>query len=132
MIILVEQTDIHGNSTLGTIGEGEVHKFRYDNEPMTASDTWFLGGNIFGVDEIYSTDKISIRWDSFTDNESGGGSGFYKYRLRLVHHPNQGLTQMRGNVVAEVGDTVSWENWAELSVDDPSRTIDLLFNSADI
>ena len=79
-----------------------------------------------------SRDEALSLLNSFTDNESGGGSGFYKYRLRLVHHPNQGLTQMRGNMVAEVGDTVSWENWAELSVDDPSRTIDLLFNSADV
>ena len=102
---IVEQTDIHGNSTVGTIGGGEVHKFRYDNEPA-ASDTWFLEA-LFGVDEIYSTDKISIRWDSFTDNESGGGSGFIN--IRLVHHPNQ-VNSVRGNMVAEVGDTVSWEN----------------------
>ena len=136
LIILSYQTDIHGNTTVGTIGEGEIHKFRFDNEPMTASDTWFLGGNIFGVDQIYSTDKISVRWDSFTDNEPGGGSGFWKYLFRLVHHPNQGLTQMKGYMAHQEGDTdpdtVLWENWAELSYDNPDRTIDLLFNSADV
>ena len=133
LMILAYQTDVHGNTTMGdTLGLGDIYSFFFDNDPMNVPEEWSLGGNIFGVDQIYSTDKISVRWASFTDNTEGGGSGFWKYLFRVVHHPVEGETDMKGYMVAQVGDTVLWDKWAEVAVDDPTRTIDLLFNASNV
>ena len=131
LLISSYQTDIHGNITSNIVAQGNIHNFFFDDKPMVVPTEWANGGNIFGVDAIYSTDKISVRWNDFIE-VNDGESGFYKYLFRIVHQTSQGPSEMKGYLIEHDGDTVSWDNWAEVSVADPNTILDLLFNSAEV